>query len=1005
MIELPRQLRQRIRAWCNELPNHQYTPVGPVDFTGFTTFDRIPHAQAAEMSMRPFPAGTLWGACWEYAWFKAEVTLPASCKGQRVVFFSRLGGEQLVYVNGKAAGSIDKEHKYVTLTRCAQGGETFSLLIESYAGHGERIENLGPVPPERKPIPVVPDCQQKVETSFIAVWNEDAYQLLMDVRTLSDLLEILPDKSLRAQKVAKALEDFTRVADFELPLPERHESFRRSREVLRPALECHNGSTAPTMWLVANSHIDLAWLWPAEETFHKAARTYSNQLALMKEYPEYRFLLCEPALLEMLKTMDPEVFQRVKEAYARRQIIPDGVFFIECDSNFPTGESIIRQLAWGRKWYQETFGVTPKVAWHPDSFGYSAALPQLLQGFGVPYFATQKLLRADPECERFPYQDFVWEGMDGSTVLANSFFDYTSKVSPLHFHRRWEQHRVQQTDIDTLLYPYGYGDGGGGPDRDMLEMVRRVKDLEGAPRAHEGTLEDFFHHVEENPPKNRWVGELYLSWHRGTYTTMHKTKQLLRRAERALHDAESLLARLPKDAQTQYADRLRKAWELVLFCQFHDVASGVGIARMNEETVAWLSGVVADMADMNRELRKAVFAIEECEGHLLVNTLPWARKAWVALPGGKEFYAEVPADGICPVDAALPQPDDASACEIDGLIRLENRYLVMEIDSTGAIVSLLDKENNTPLIAPGQKMNDWRLYQNVEAVYDAWEMSRDWAQGFLPEAITAKAELTENTPARCVVTVRRTFGSSTAQQQIILRAASRRVDFVSHINWQERHKLLKAHFASNILTDEALHEIQFGYVKRPCHDSHAYASDRYEVSNQHWSALCEENRGFALLNESSCGLSTSRGEMALSLLRTPLVPDDTCNVGEHDVAYALYPFATSFAQSGVTREGYSFNAPVEVLQGRCAAASGFYCDSESIILETVKPADNGDGVILRLYEGLRMQGTAVVHAPVSGKWYLCDMPESTKGEFLCAGETAAIRLAPFKIATLRFIPD
>ena len=1005
MIQLPRQVAQRIRAWVNELPNHQYSVVAPVSFSGFTTFDRIPAAEAAGMPMRPFPAGTPWGSCWEYAWFKAEVTIPASCKGQRVVFFSHLGGEQLAYVNGKAAGSIDKEHKYVTLTRCAEGGETFTLLIESYAGHGERIENMGPVPPERKAVPLVPEHQQRVAESFIATWNEDAYQLLLDVTTLTQLLEVLPDKSLRAQKVVKALNDFTRTADFELPFAQRHESFRRAREVLRPAMECHNGSTAPTMWMVANSHIDLAWLWPAEETFHKSARTYSNQLALMEEYPEYRFLLCEPALLEMLRTFDPEVFQRVKEAHARGQIDADGVFFIECDSNFPTGESLIRQLLWGKKWYKENFGVTPRVAWHPDSFGYSAALPQLLRAFDVPYFATQKLLRADPECERFPYQDFIWEGMDGSTVLANSFFDYTSKVSPLHFHRRWEQHRIQQTDIDTLLYPFGYGDGGGGPDRDTLEMVRRMKDLEGVPRSCEGTLEGFFRRMEENPPKNRWVGELYLAWHRGTYTTMHKTKQLLRRAERAIHDAEALLARLPKAEQEKHAERLRKAWEKVLFCQFHDVASGVGVARMNRETVAWLSGVIADMAEINDILRRQVYAIREGSGKLLVNPLPWDRREWVALPDGSELYAEIPADGVCPAAPSLPQPKDAVARECEEGFLLENRYLAMTVSRDGRIIALTDKENGLPLMQPGQKMNDWRLYQNVEPVYDAWETSRDWEQGLLPDAIAAHAELTENTPARCVVTVEYTFGSSAAKQQIILRAASRRVDFVTHVDWKERHRLLKAHFESNILTDEALHEIQFGYVKRPCHDSHAFAADRYEVCNQRWSALCEENRGYAILNESTCGLSTSRVSMALSLLRAPQVPDDTCDIGDHDLVYALYPFATGFAASGVTREGYAFNAPVTVMQGEGAAASGFRCDSGSILLETVKPAEDGDGLILRLYESLRMQGTATVHAPVCGKWYLCDMPESCQGELLCQGEAATIRLAPFKIATLRFIPD
>ncbi len=1005
MIQLPRQMMQRIRAWNSELPNHLYSTVAPVNFSGFTTFERIPAAQAADMPMRPFPAGTPWGACWEYAWFSAEVTVPASCRGQRVVFMSGLGGEQLVYVNGRAAGSIDREHHYVTLTRCAEGGERFRLLIESYAGHGERLENLGPCPPERKAVPVVPQHQQKAGQSFIAVWNEDAYQLLMDVNTLTRLLEVLPDRSLRAQKAAKALDDYTRAADFELPQSARNESFRKAREVLKPALECKNGSTAPTMWLVANSHIDLAWLWPAEETFHKSARTYANQLALMEEYPEYRFLMCEPALLEMLRAFDPEVFQRVKEAHQRGQIIPDGTFFVECDSNFPGGESLIRQLLWGKKWYEENFGVSPKVAWHPDSFGYSAALPQLLQGFGVPYFSTQKLLRADPECERFPYQDFIWEGMDGSAVLANSFFDYTSKVDPVSFTRRWEEHRVQQTDIDTLLYPYGYGDGGGGPDRDMLEMVRRLRDLEGCPRSHEGTLEDFFHHMEENPPRNRWVGELYLSWHRGTYTTMHETKQLLRRAERAIHDAEALLCRLAPREREIHAPQVKKAWETLLFCQFHDVASGVGVRRMNEETVAWLTKVVTGMAALNGALRRKVFALGEGAGHVLVNPLPWARREWVELPDGRRIYAEIPADGAAPAQALLPQPDDAKALETESGFLLENRFLRMEIDRAGRIVALTDLENGLPLMNPGQRMNDWRLYQNIEPVYDAWEMSRDWAKGYLPEAIQASASLTENTPECCAVTVEYAFGQSRAVQKILLRASSRRVDFVNHISWQERRRLLKAHFESNILTDSALHEIQFGYVARPCHSGHAFASDRYEVCNRYYSALCEENRGFALLNESSCGLSTGRGEMALSLLRAPLVPDDGCDLGEHDVAYALYPFATHFTDSGVNREGYALNAPVAVMQGDCAPVSGFHCESGSILLETVKPGEDGSSVILRLYESLRTQGRAAVHAPVPGKWYRCNMPESEQGEFLGEGTTVSLALAPFKIATLRFIPD
>ena len=1004
MIALGRQTMQRLRAWYDELGKHLYSPAVMTEFQGFTTFERLTPEQAEAMPKKPYPAGTAWGACWEYGWFTADLVIPPQCEGQRVVFFSGLEGEQLVYANGKAIGSLDKEHKYVTLTRCAKPGERFHLLIESYAGHGARLENLGPCPPERKAVPEVPKCQCKVKESYAALWHEDAYHLWMDVTTLTHLLQVLPDKSLRAQKVAKALVDYTHVADFELPMKERHESFRKAREVLQPALACHNGSTAPTLWMIGQSHIDLAWMWPAEETYHKTARTFSNQLTLMEEYPEYRFLLCEPALLEMCKTYSPEIWERVMAAYKRGQFVADGVFFVECDTNFPGGESLIRQIGWGKKWYKDNLGVDSKVAWHPDTFGYSAALPQLLKAFDVPYFATQKLLRADPECERFPYQNFVWEGMDGSEVLSLSFFKNNARVDPVDLHERWEKHRSQMEDIDAQLYPYGFGDGGGGPTRDMLEMIRRTEDLEGLPRTRQATVEEFFQNMEENYPQNRWVGELYLAWHRGTYTVQHQTKQLLRRAERAVHDAEALLARCDKSVQRSCADRLRKAWEVVLFCQFHDVVSGVGIQRVREETCQWLTDVLSDMADMNAMLRRKVFAIEDKEkAYTLVNTLSWPRKAWVELPDGQLVYAQLPADGAAEAaEGAMPADASATVCE-QGIV-IENRYLKAVVDAAGCIIALEDKENGLPLMEKGIKMNDWRLYQNVECVYDAWEMSRDWKACLLPGSISAKAQLTENTPQRVTITVERSFGQSKAVQKIVLHASSRRIDFKTHVDWQERHKLLKTHFESNILCSEAKHEIQFGYVQRPTHDSHAYASDRYETCNQRYTALCESNRGFALLNESSYGISTDRGEAALSLLRAPLVPDDTCDVGEHDLTYALYPFATDFEHSGVVEQGYELNYPVEILSGACTAQAGYMAQGGSAVLETVKPADDGNGVILRLYESLHRRSTDCVQAPCSGKWYLCNMPESIQGEYLGEGESVEVALKPFEVLTLRFVP-
>ena len=952
MKRLPRQDAQRIYAWRQEMKNHLHTPIGTVDFEGFTTFDRLTPQQAEAHTMQPYPAGTKWGACWEYGWFRTAFTLPAECEGRRVVLLPGVGGEQLIYVDGQARGSNDKGRDYVVLRREAKAGETISVLMESYAGHGARLENMGPCPPERPAIPPVPEKQCTVKPSVLALWNEDAYQLYLDVEILCDLLPQLDGKSLRYQRVAKALLDFTRTADFELPFEARHESFRRAREVLRPALACCNGSTAPTMWLLGQSHIDLAWLWPEEETWHKIGRTYANQLALMEEYPEYKFLLCEPKLLDMLREYHPEIWQRVQEAFQRGQIDVDGAFYVECDTNIPSGESLIRQLVRGKRWYREHFGVDTKVAWQPDTFGYSGVLPQILKKLDIPYFATQKMLRADPECERFPYQNFIWEGIDGSTVEALSFFKNNAQVSPSQFVQRWNDNRTQQTNIDTLLYPFGFGDGGGGATRDMVENIRRMGDLEGLPRAHYGTLRDFFAETSRQAEGNRWVGELYLAWHRGTWTSQVKTKQLITTVEQLLHDAEALLALLPAAERAQYMPIIEQAWDALMFNQFHDVAGGVGIKRVHEEA--------------EKALDAQVLAL-----HDLIDRLPKAEQK------------PVPA-----VEAAVITET------ADGFL-LENSILRVTVDKQGAITQIIDKRNGLPLMNPGQKMNDWRLYQNVEPVYDGWEMSRDWREGLQENDWHAKCEWMND-----VLRVTRRFGDSMAEGTIAL--VDDRIEISDAIDWHERRKLLKVHFASNVLCDDALHETQFGYVKRPCHDSHAFAADRYESCSNRWTAMCEENRGFAILQAGSRAVSTDRGEIALSLLRAPLVPDDTANRGHHSFRYAIMPFAASFKDAGVVKAGMVFSE--ETFVGMLREDAGFRMDSDAIILETIKPADDGtDDIILRLYESLRTTATGTLHLPFAAKVYASSMDEDETGALLGEGDAVFLMMKPFEITTLRIV--
>lgn len=585
---------------------------------------------------------------------------------------------------------------------------------------------------------------------------------------------------------------------------------------------------------------------------------------------------------------------------------------------------------------------------HTDSDGYKA------------FKRKQKLLRADPECERFPYQNFVWEGIDGSEVQALSFFKNNAQVTPGQFCQRWENDRTQQENIDTLLYQFGFGDGGGGANRDMLEMARRMEDLEGLPRSRYGGLKEFFRETAWQAAGNRWVGELYLSWHRGTYTTQRRTKLLSMQLEQCLHDAEALAALLPGRERRAYMPVIEKAWDVLMFCQFHDVAGGVGIRRVHEEAERDLTA----QRDVLQQLLK-----------LLRERLPDQEE---------EDQEDQPEGGV-------------TIAEVQDGFLMENALLTVAVDRCGVITAITDRRNGLPLMNPGQRMNDWRLYENVEVVYDGWEMSRDWQKRRLDTDFRAECIIDEAGPERVCLRVRRSFGQSVSEQFVCLYAGDGQIEFFTDIDWQERRKLLKVHFESNVLCEDALHEIQFGYVRRPCHASHAFAADRYESCSNRWTAMCEENRGFAVLTSGIRGVSTDRGEIALSLLRAPLVPDDAADRGRHGFVYAIRPFASAFRDAGVVQAG------IDLSEGARENA-GFRVDDEAIILETVKPADDGgDDIILRLYESLRTQAAGVLRLPFAAAVYESSMDESETGMLLGEGTEISLTMKPFEIRTLRVV--
>lgn len=944
-MNIGRQWEDRLKIWSAQFEKHYFRKCAVLPMTYFTTFDHLTFREAMEGSYAPAPVGMRWGKKWEYAWFHTSVTVPGHLAGKRIVFTLGIAEEMLVWVNGREAGAIDKRHKFITLSRCAVAGETYEIHAEAYAGHGIRNEGAGPVAWGEESVPEPPAAQVTTGESVFGIWNEELFQVAMDYKTLYSLVKKLPEKSLRAMKIVEGLKQFTYEADFELPEPEMTASIVKADRHLKPLLACKNGSTAPEFTIFGQSHLDLAWLWPVEETMRKSARTYTNQLALMEEYPDYQFLLCEPPILEYLKALYPDVYTRVLEKVHSGAFCPEGALWIESDTNIPSGESLIRQFVRGKRWFREELGVDSRLAWMPDTFGFSAALPQIMKKCRVPYFATQKLVRQDPEADPFPYNLFWWEGMDGSKVLAHTYKKNNAVFDSGDLITRWEDDRIQQENIDGLLYPFGYGDGGGGPTREMLETVARCADLEGAPRCRMESPVKYF--ARQENVENTYCGELYLAWHRGTLTSQTKTKRGIRRAESVLKKVEYAMALRMLSGEgigQEWKDTLDRLWKLLLFNQFHDVAPGSSIARVHERAEAELLQVYNDGHGLLHQMLGA-----SAREAMVYNHMGWPR----SFNG-----TEIPAQGCARVSMeAAAVPASAVFLKQEGCYELKNSHLVCRINVQGELVSV--KRNGSQREYLAGRGNRFLMFKDVNTCYDAWELGSMYEN--LPVDLPGDVRISiEQTRSGACLKVSRQLHNSSLEQSIWLGADAKRLDFITEINWQERHKILKVAFPVSVYTKEAIHEIQFGYVKRPTHRSRQHDKDRYEVCNHRYTALADGNFGAAVLNDGKYGVNVVDNEIRLTLLKSAMMPDMYADRGYQEFTYSFYPFAGAFSDSDVVREAAELNEAL-IIGAPDAEVNQpiFLSRSKNIIVDTIKPADTVDNALLvRAYETMGMQTDA-----------------------------------------------
>jgi len=1020
-VALTNEWRCRIDKWHKAAAELFYRPLGQVDLSGFVTREQLAPAEAAKREFRPMPPGTRWGGKWEYAWLRGSIVVPGEAAGGRLVMHLQTATQgELVWVDGVACHGWGRQH--VLLARSAEAGRKIDLLAEVYAGHGPRPCGGGPVADGAATVPEPPPTQVEMGATTFGLWQEDVYQLWLDVQTLLELRDKLDANSLRVSEIDQAMRDYTLMFDPELPREEMLASARAARRRLRPLLECRNGPTTPVMFGFGHGHLDVAWLWPLAESRRKIARTIVNQLTLAEEYGEHRFLQPQAVLYRMLKRGYPDIYERVRRAVAAGHVIPDGATWVEMDTNVTGGESLIRQFLHGKRLFREEFGVECRMLWLPDVFGYTAALPQVLRGCGVEYFTTAKIYWNYHGGEDFPHTTFWWQGIDGTEVKCHLMNSYGDDARPRNLIDRWNE-RKQKDGISTRLFPVGFGDGGGGPTREHLEYARRTGDLEGCPKFRMSSPMEFFADQDARGwPDVHYVGELYLQCHRGTYTSQARTKRGNRKAELALREAEMWSAAAAALAGfTAPAAELDEAWKTVLLNQFHDILPGSSIARVYEEAEAAYAQTIAT-AQRTAHAAAAALAKKKDASLSVFNSLSWPRRAMVELPAGSHAAADadgaalavqeiegrtfvevdVPGCGwttVRPAAGPAPKPDDGAGVTATAGA-LESELVRVELNARGEVVSLFDKASGRELAAAPCGL---RMFKDVPGAWDAWDL--DSMARLLPVELGEEAEMepVASGPLAGAVRIRRRVHNSRLEQTVTLRRGARRVEFHTVIDWREKHKLLKAAFPLNVHANHAIHEIQFGHVRRPNHYSRQYDADRFEVTNHKWTALAEEGRGAAVLNDCKYGVSVLGNTISLSLLRAPQRPDMNADRGRQELTYAVCFWTGALLTSGVVREAYELNVPPLCVPLDAGSRSLLALDADNVVIETVKLAeDGGGGVVVRLYESMRTatRCTLTTTRPVASAEQT-DMLEGPGRALDVSDGRIDLDFRPFEIKTLR----
>lgn len=909
-------------------------------------------------------------------WFYTVLKTPAASQNEQLLLEWITGREGqwdatnpqgLLYLNGEIVQGLDTNHRQVVVKPDTE----YEILLYFYTG--------------------MIDCHVEVMMDLKAV-DLPVQKLYYDLKIPYDTAMCFEEKEYTHIKTMKHLEQACNCLDFRKPGSKAFYDGIAAADVYmqKEYYEKECGKNEAIVNYIGHTHIDVAWLWTLAQTKEKVQRSFATALQLMKQYPQYMFMSSQPQLYDYLRQEAPELYAKVKQRVKQGRWEVEGAMWLEADCNLSSGESLIRQILFGKRYMKEEFDVDSHILWLPDVFGYSGALPQILRKSGVDKFVTSKI--SWNESNQIPYDSFMWQGIDGTEIFTyflsaqthrdyregKNHTTYAADISPEINLGTWERYQQKEYNNETVVL-FGYGDGGGGPTAEMLESMERLKcGLPGMPGAQMSRVGDFLARAEENFHRNcermgrtpRWVGELYLELHRGTYTSMARNKKNNRQCEFLCQEAEMLAVTGKLLSGKCYPETtLHESWKLLLLNQFHDIIPGSSIKEVYEDSDRQYAQIRNDVGNIKDEMLLTLAEQASKSGLFVYNSNSFAVTGYAGSGEKRILVKDIPPMGWKVVseeeldEQAREKADDQTQIQVYDN-RIESSHYSICFDDDMNISSIFDKDNRREVITAGKKGNQLCVFEDYPRKHDNWEITNYYKQKMWKvNELQAVAIVSE-----CGYggyRIERSYMNSTIVQTILVYSDSRRIDFETEIDWHEDHVLLKALFPTTIHTNKATYEIQFGNLERPNHGNTSWDAAKFEVCAQKWGDLSEEGYGVSLLNDCKYGYHAEGNEIAITLLKCGTYPNVEADQGLHTFTYSLYPHRDGFRQGGTIQQAYLLNRPLSCLLTKGtgdlpAEYSLVSCDCENIIIETVKQAENGDGIIVRLYDAWGKKSTPVL---------------------------------------------